>query len=182
MSSKNNIKYAIENLSQEKQIIFCIHIAKRLWPNYINFYKTEVFGDILFLDQILDLIKKYLQNDLSKSVLNLKKEELIRIAPDSEEYPGLLSTHALDACAACDDLLSLVIANDKEAAIRASELAINTIFLSVVAKLNLTQYSEELIYNSNEMNKELSFQEALLKYITDKRFEELLNEAMDIEY
>lgn len=174
----------IQALSKEKQILFCFHVIKRLWPNYIVFYKAEKFGDPNFIDKINLAVDDFFKENLNSFQMARINEEVEEIGPHSNTYSSLLSSYALNAAAACYDILVLIANDDPESAIRTSELGLNTVYLSVIDKMNLqTTNADDEIDESHEMQNELTFQNNLitrLQKVQDIHL--LIEEAFDIEY
>lgn len=185
---KKELNNKILALSKQKQVLFCFHMIKRLWPNYIVFYNAETFGDPNFIDKINLVVDGFFKKSLSRAQLSQINEEVEAIGPHSEDYPSVLSSYALDAAAACFDILVLIGDDDPESAIRTSELALNTVYLSVIDKMDLKttnaqEYSDDEIDESQEMKNELTFQNNLIARLNEVQDINLLvEEAFDTEY
>lgn len=176
----------LARLSRERRILYCIHTAKRLWPNYIVFQKKEGFEDSALINEIIRAAKSYFDNQISTLRIESLRRKIQDYAPHSEDYPIALAAYAIDAASACYHLLTLLISDDPEAAIWAFRLPINTVSISVAEKMNIPQASINFpvdeIENSAELNEEYNFQENLIKRVTNGEMNELIIEAFDIEY
>lgn len=182
------IKNRVLTLPKEKQVLFCFHMIKRLWPNYIAFYNVEKFGDPDFINTVVLVTENYFGNTLNYFLIQDVKKDLLKIIPHSEDYPTLLSAYALDAGAACHHILTLIGEDDFEAAPRVCDLSVNTVYFSVIDKMNLQttnadEYSDEEIDESQEMQNELIFQNNLITRLNEVQDINLLvEEAFDAEY
>jgi uncharacterized protein YjaG (DUF416 family) len=180
--NKELLNKRIKELSIEKKLIFSLHNLKRLWPNYTQFSSSVGFGDPSFINKVMHAAKSFVTAK-DKEVERLRGE-LLAIAPDSEIFPSIASTFALDACASCDDVLSLIESEDENAPIRISDLAINTVFTWVMYKQqgHNSETNDAWISNSNEMIEELNFQRKLLEHIIETKFDILFTEILEVNY
>ena len=176
----------LRNLDSKKQLVFCIVIAKRLIPNYDFFHRREGFGSPASLRDIIELGLAYLEKkEISLEKLSKHMAEIKSLAPDSEEYSSIHSTFAIDAVAACYDILSLLESEDLNAALRTSGLAINSVDISVLDRLSADSSIEDpefLISSSEEMKNEIQFQKSLLDRINSLSLEEVVVIASDAPY
>lgn len=184
--NQQEISERAHKLIKERQILFCVHLAKRLWPNYIFFIKKEGFGDVNFLDSLLENVKKYITQSNGNLNWDKLKSQIFEITPDSEEFSSLYTSYAADACGACYDLIALIVENDLEAINRIIDSSINSVYLCILNKLNLPSVSnshpDDKIYNSQEMKNEVNFQKKLLIRIEEGVISELIDEAFDVVY
>jgi len=173
----------IEVLIQGKDyeiLCFEIIIVKRMIHNYESFSRRNNFGDIETINSIPEFALKFLFGEkLDIGKLLLVREALLELAPDSEMYPGVDSTYALDTCAACDSLLSYLIDNDKESISRCSKLAMETVYISIADTYNIEE--DDIIGEHTLMINEINFQIALIrKIISVKDMDDIITIANGI--
>lgn len=187
MERYNEINSHIKLLSQETMLLFCVHIAKRLLPNYLYFFRTEGFGNPQIPEQVIDTAKLFFE-DYDKAIpqANQLKPALLDVAPHSEDYPSVYSTYALDACIALNSMLELIAENNLQAGKSASDASISTVDVYVQEGGLPTEPLHTLdkrIYDSSQMYVESTFQIKLLKRLTsDAPLADLFDEAFSTTY
>jgi uncharacterized protein YjaG (DUF416 family) len=168
------IKSRLIKLNQQKSLVFGALICKRLIPNYQFFSKKENFGNDNYLLKVINIVIDYLTNNTNHDTGVFKKldKEIDTISPDSEEYPEVYSTYALNACIATQTLLAILQGNIKEVSI-ISEMSIDTITIYVEDTMDIyidediDETEIEILYN------ELNIQMGIIQEIETNNIEYL---------
>jgi uncharacterized protein YjaG (DUF416 family) len=175
-------KNELHTLNREDSLIYCIHIAKRLWPDYVRFYEIENFGDVFLINDILQVSETFIKHGIKREEeIHELSERLDKAGPSSEDFPSVESTYALNACCCCYDILALLNEDDKEAAARSYEIALETIYIKVIDQ-QPDDYPEEQAYHSVEMQEEYRLQESLLQRIKSGNRPELITDTFSLNY
>jgi uncharacterized protein YjaG (DUF416 family) len=140
----------LKDLSKDRQVLFGLHMIKRLWPNYVYFFRQEGFGDLYLFDEVLAQVKNYFDKKVNTSKVKALNEKILNNTPDSEEYDSIYSTFALDAGGGMDALLNLLSTDDKEEVLRITDLSISTVYIFVLDGLNIPSVSSDYPYPSDK--------------------------------
>lgn len=177
------IEKKIDALSQVKAIIFSLHLVKRLIPNYAYFAQYSNWGNVHLLNDIIFLLQNNIRNSDLKLDFLLLQKKLLEVSPDSEQFPNIYSTYALDCCAALSDLLFYVQNNDLDFVKSISSLSFNTMYISIVDtyyKMGKEDVEDSEIYSNDLIKKELLFQKQLLQNIIEEKNITLLIENLKL--
>ncbi len=168
------IKSVIElsqNLSREKQILFCLILARRLYPNYAHFQRLQNFGDTRILQACFAAAEEAFFN-LPSGNFDKLREELLLVSPDTGDFPNEVgASYALDACAICDAILCLIEENASDSTKRAVNLTIETAY---VYSLETGEWEDHMpLGNSPTIVREVEYLEQLVAKITISDFAEV---------
>jgi len=95
-----NSQVSVATLSRKKQLAFALLIFERMLPSLVAFSKDTGFDDACYL-QARDAAWAALQNG---SVDRSLSEACLRGAPDTEDYSHDLTSYALNAALAMNDI------------------------------------------------------------------------------
>lgn len=177
------IEYVIEhaqNLSREKQILFCLILARRLYPNYVHFQRLQNFGDIGIPQACFAIAEEAFFNLPSGNVDKLR-EDLLLVSPDTEDFPNEIGAcYALDACAICDTLLVLISEGEFKSMKYAVDLSIDTVYYyaSEIGEMDNTSPLE----NSPTIVREVEYLEQLVAKMTTNDFAEVRDLASEANF
>lgn len=176
MKNFDKIKNDIKRFSLEECFIFSILILRGLIPNYTYFSRNESFGNNSTISKIYNLGINFLVNGELNEDLERLENELLVASPNSEDFPSVYSTYALDVASVCYDILSILKSEDHtEATLRTSEISENTSYIFTLESLAKEEYNEEEIYSSKIMVEEIERQLEYLKLSRRGISSELIN-------
>lgn len=167
---KNVIEQA-QNLSREKQILFCLILARRLYPNYAHYHRLQNFGDLGILQACFATAEASFFT-LASGNFDKLREDLLLVSPDTVDFPNEVgASYALDACAICDAILCLIEENAADATKRAASLSIETVY---IFSLDTGEWEDHMpLENSPTIVREVEYLEQLVAKIATSDFAEL---------
>lgn len=125
---ESKLTQELSALPVKHRIAFAASCCERLLPNYRAFAVMEHWGDPNLLEQALDEVWKFLEED---SLSEGHVRELIHageaVIPDTEDFTSLFAGAALNAASAVLYTLECCLDGDPERAALVGRLAINTI-------------------------------------------------------
>jgi uncharacterized protein YjaG (DUF416 family) len=172
-----NVIERSQNLSREKQILFCLILARRLYPNYAHFQRLQNFGDIGILQACFAAAEEAFFN-LPSGNFDKLREDLLLVSPDTGDFPNEAgASYALDACAICDAILCLIEENAADATKRAASLSIET---GYIFSLDTGEWEDHMpLENSPTIVREVEYLEQLVVKIATSDFTEVRDLASE---
>ena len=166
-----NVIERSQNLSREKKILFCLILARRLYPNYAHFQRLQNFGDTRILQACFAAAEEAFFN-LPSGNFDKLREELLSVSPDTGDFPNEVgASYALDACAICDAILCLIDENASDSTKMAVNLTIETAY---VYSLETGEWEDHMpLGNSPTIVREVEYLEQLVSKITISDFAEV---------
>lgn len=168
---KSSIEHKLNELPYFHQLTYIYFLAKRMYPNYELFAKTENWGKpkmlvkAMKLLKILILEKRKLTEEEQVTVGNLEA-----VTPDMEDFGSLLSTAAQDTCVLLLEFFNAIINDEKEHISTLVSLPFNAIQM-YVEELNDLDYNKKnydsFVENHPLMEKEQEFQNELYELISN---------------
>lgn len=163
------IEKKIKELPYFHQLTYIYFLAKRMYPNYELFAKTENWGNHKILQKAIKLLKTII---LEKRSLSEKEqtimEDLENVTPDMEDFGSLLSTSAMDTCVLLLELFNAMINDEKEHISTLVSLPFNAIQM-YIEELNDLDYNKKdynsFVDNHPLMEEEVDFQNELYELI-----------------
>lgn len=151
MPRQVDIEDSLRRLPLPKRIAFGASCSERMLPNYLAFNLMETWGDYSELRRILDKIwTGLLDESLLKEVGRISTEELIRLAPDTEEFSTVFTPLAGDAVASIAYTIQAFQDQNTslEKLLLVVQVAQNSVFeyLSVVNDPDLLPHIEEPLF------------------------------------
>jgi uncharacterized protein YjaG (DUF416 family) len=147
-SYRDEIKPKLETLSQVNRLLFTVLTCEMLYPNYVFFNKRVDWGDSTVLQDGMILIYqsifnggKYKQKDVEVAISNVDM-----ITPDTDDFPGLITSFALDACTSIYSTLTYLIDSNIENIVDVAIYARDTVDMFVQDKGNLKYGDPEIEY------------------------------------
>jgi uncharacterized protein YjaG (DUF416 family) len=147
-SYRDEIKPKLETLSQVNRLLFAVLTCEMLYPNYVFFNKRVDWGDSTVLQDGMILIYqsifnggKYKQKDVEVAISNVDM-----ITPDTDDFPGLITSFALDACTSIYSTLTYLIDSNIENIVDVAIYARDTVDMFVQDKGNLKYGDPEIEY------------------------------------
>jgi len=181
---RNEIGNSLLRLPYKGKILFAALTIEKLYPNYIAFEDRRSWGNHLVLSEGISLIYQY----LIKEDLFTDKEikELINnidvITPDTDDFPGILTSFALDACTSILDTLQFIIDKDDKHIINVSIYARDTVdmFIQEREDMNSLDPSIEIqIEHDNFMIEEKARQKLLIEALLNTNLEVITDQLLD---
>jgi len=117
----------LASLEPKARIDFGLDIARRLLPDYLNFYQEYQWGNPEVLKRSIDYITYASGDEVDELIVNGLMDELDLIIPDTEEFGDFLTSYAINAACAIWELLEYLIDNDQTHLMHMSSLVTDTI-------------------------------------------------------
>jgi uncharacterized protein len=183
---RDEIKSKLLSISDKGKVLFAVLICERLYPNYVVFQKINNWGNPDVLQEGIALIRQYLiKEDLFESdEINSVIEQVDQITPNTEDFSGITTSFALDACTSVLSTLNFILDKDTEHIADVATYARDTVDMYIQEKGDLDANDptiETRIEFDSFMIKEKNRQRELLKKlaaieiinVTDKMIEGL---------
>lgn len=133
------IKHLLTLLSNKARILFAVITAEKLYPHYVEFQNESGWGDKDILIEATSLIYYYLID--ARSVNRIEIENMLkrinRITPDTNDFSGILTSFALDACTAVISTLDYLLEQDVNHIIYVSTYATDSVDMYIQEKENM---------------------------------------------
>ncbi|TSJ40643.1 DUF416 family protein [Mucilaginibacter corticis] len=177
---RQQIKNEVQLLSDVKKIAFAALTSEKLYPNYVFFQKNTGWGNAGILESALVVIYQSMlnRNKIDKEIIKDSIFAVDSITPDTEDFPGLLTSFALDSCTSIYNTLNYLLDNNIEHIIDVAIYARDTVDMFVQEKEDLEYsdpYFELKIVNDQFMVRETNRQMMLLKRLRNIQDNELFN-------
>lgn len=158
--------FSITSLSPRKQLAFALLVFERMLPSLVAFSKDTGFDDSCYL-QAKDAAWATLQNG---SVNRSLSEACLRGAPDTEEYSHELTSYALNAALALNDIVEFTQDGCADHITRVSTLAGDSLYLylsSLEDSVVCSPEEDSRITSDPLMQEEHRREEADIRFLAD---------------
>lgn len=137
------IKRELITLSEKGRILFGALTTERLYPNYIHFEKMVGWGDHSKLQGAISLLYEYLLREDLVAVSEIQDaiNEVDFVTPHTDDFPGITTSFALDACTSVHSTLSYILDKNIE----------HIIDVAIYARDTVDMYIQE-IHNLDSQN------------------------------
>ncbi|WP_254562853.1 DUF416 family protein [Dyadobacter diqingensis] len=127
------IKKDLGRLSDKAKLFFAALTCDHLYPNYVHFQETTGWGDPETLREAIDTIYQYLINgDLyTSNDIQVWIDSVDLITPDTEDFPEITSSYALDACTAVLSTLRFITESNLDCIVEVATYARDTVDMYV---------------------------------------------------
>src|SRR5688572_17894980 len=97
---REEIKNELLNVSFKGHVVFGVLICERLYPNYEAFQQRFDWDKDGVVAESIAVARKCLERNhsIDEEVIERLRDELDLVTPDTEDFPGALTSFALDAC------------------------------------------------------------------------------------
>lgn len=97
---RTEIKDRLLLLTDRNKILFATLICERLYPNYVYFQQERNWGDINKLKNGITLLHQAIlgNHNISKDEIEQAIFDIDKVTPDTNEFSGITTSFALDAC------------------------------------------------------------------------------------
>ncbi|MCR8559915.1 YjaG family protein [Mucilaginibacter sp. BJC16-A38] len=187
---RQETRNALELISDKGKIIFAALTCEKLYPNYVFFKKVTNWGDSNILAEGLSLLFQCLLNkdlirvqNVENAILNIEK-----VTPNTEDFPEIFVSFALDACTSIYSSLSFLLDNNSDKIVDVAVYARDTVDMFIQEKDDLNSLDSSIdiqIEHDDFMIKEKNRQRVLIETLAnidlDIITDELLNDLRTIE-
>ncbi|QRR00810.1 DUF416 family protein [Dyadobacter sandarakinus] len=165
-----DIRTALGTLSKKGQLLFSAITCVHLYPNYEFFAKTFNWGSPQVIQQAIDEIFIILKEDNPYSARQVQDliDAVDLVIPDTEDFPDIACSQALDAGTAVSYTLEYIKSQDLESVVNVAVCARDTVdmFIQVRDDFNSNDpLCESRIESDYLMVREKNRQELLIKQI-----------------
>jgi len=140
------VKQLISGLTFKGKILFAGITSEKLYTNYIAFENSVGWGNHYILRDASSMIYQYLIKDdiFSMEDISHMMTMVNSITPDTEDFPGILTSFALDACTAIISTLQFIIDGDDENIIDVAIFARDTVDIFIQVKDEISSLDPSL--------------------------------------
>ena len=161
-----SIEDKVKNLSLKQQVLFAVLTCEKLLPNYIQFSNQEKWGSVEVLEEAIVMLYQYLQDiELNDAELDSIYEKIYDVSPHTEDFKGILTPFALDACSAIAESVEFLLSEDLSYLMNVVSIARDTVDMFVLESGEFEVSDEALetkIENNAFMQKEKKRQHDIL--------------------
>ncbi|HEY8918920.1 MAG TPA: DUF416 family protein [Chitinophaga sp.] len=180
---KNDLINATADLSAQQQALFCIYCTEKIIDLYRPVVDKFNFGNYQLIRKMGDFVwsnlAAYTPENMQRA--GQLREQLEPIVPDGDEYPGLESTLAMNACICLDTSLN-TFSGKKNVAHIAGLYLYDTITQILFSKLTeeklLTEEVLTRVDNMTAVKNEITDQESVLQIIIASPFSQQLADGL----
>ncbi|GGH31387.1 DUF416 family protein [Sphingobacterium alkalisoli] len=164
---REEIEQLILGIPDRGKILFAALTAERLYPNYMFFQRINRWGKLESLGEGLSIIYQSLIKDdlFNSSEIEFAIANLEIVTPDTEEFPDITTSFALDACTSISSILSYLLEKNTEHIVDVAIFARDTVDMFIQEKYDIIpsdSLMEAKIANDPLMIKEKERQKKLL--------------------
>jgi uncharacterized protein len=107
----DEIRKQLRTLPDKARLLFAVLTCEHLYPNYVHFQQVETWGNAEVLREAIDIIYQYLINDslYTASDFEALTHSVELITPDMDDFSGITTSFALDACTAVLSTLAYLL-------------------------------------------------------------------------
>lgn len=191
---RDEVEGLLEALPNKGKILFAALTSQKLYPNYVAFENNNNWGNHQILEDAISSIFQYLINEDLFTNQEIKEmiDRVDLATPNTEDFPGILTSFALDACASVLDTFQFIIDRDAKHIIDIATYARDTVDMFIGERENMNYLNRNMdiqIEHGEFMLKEKSRQRTLiatlantdLKIITDELLNSLRNNESIID-
>ncbi|MGN8071583.1 DUF416 family protein [Mucilaginibacter sp. 22184] len=108
---RKEIEVDLIKLSHTGRLLFAVLTSERLYPNYVLFQNQNGWGNNEVLQQAIVLIYESILHPDKMDLRFIEDaiSEVDLITPDTEQFPGILTSFVLDACTSVYSTLSYLL-------------------------------------------------------------------------
>lgn len=185
------IEVFFQKLEKKNMVLFGYLSCRRLISNYHFFQKRNLWGKYDFLVNAIFNIRDFLTtNDFNIKHIEDFMQKIEETAPDSEDYPEVFSSFAIDATSCIFETYNIIICkNPLESILNISTSSIDTVDIYIQELENLTDEEnlEDIINNNilmiEEKRRQIEITKKLISFdnFSNKNLNtiELFNETFD---
>jgi uncharacterized protein YjaG (DUF416 family) len=111
---EQDIADRIKPLTQAGKLAFAYSVCVRLVPHYKHFSSLASWGNLAILESAINTIRQLILRQPANSVKQLF-EDVEEVTPDTEDFPEITCSFALNSCCAILDTLTFVIDKNDQA-------------------------------------------------------------------
>jgi uncharacterized protein YjaG (DUF416 family) len=180
---REEARNALESVSFKGKVLFAVLTCEKLYPNYVFFKKMTNWGSPDILLRGIGFAYKYLvENEVD--VKNLKKVilDVDNITPNTEDFPGIFVSFALDACTSVYSCLSFLLDNNIDNIVDIAVYARDTVDMFIQERDNLNSSDptiEVKIANDHLMIREKTRQIKLITNLRTLNFDTLTDGVIE---
>jgi uncharacterized protein YjaG (DUF416 family) len=181
---RNEVKDLIEGLPNKGKILFAVLTSEKLYPNYIAFENISHWGNHKILEDAISFIFQYIINEESFIIPEI--EDMISridlVTPDTEDFPGILTSFALDACTSILDILQFIIDKNAEHIVDVAIYARDTVDMFIQERDDMNSLDPSIdiqIEHDDFMLKEKSRQRKLIATLANIDLEIITDELLN---
>jgi len=144
---RNEVNKSLLLVPEKGKIIFALLTCEKLYSNYVFFSKATNWGNSATLLMGTSLVYQYLIHDLYN--LEAIKQAIIdvdNVTPDTEDFPGILTSFALDACTSVHSTLKFLVDRNVEHLIDVATYARDTVYMFLQETLSANLVSSDIEY------------------------------------
>lgn len=129
-------KKNLGRLSDKAKLFFAALTCDHLYLNYVHFQETTGWGDPEILRKAIDTIYQYLINEelYTSNDIQVLIDSFGLITPDTEDFPEITSSYALDACTAVLSTLRFIIESNLDSIVEVATYARDTVDMYVLIR------------------------------------------------
>jgi uncharacterized protein YjaG (DUF416 family) len=174
----------LKAINTQGKILFAVLTSEKLYPNYVIFKNINHWGNELILKEAISTIYQYLiKQDI---YTNEEIQDLIirvdRITPDTEDFPGILTSFALDACTAVFDTLRFIIDQNDQHIVDVAIYARDTVDMFIQEKDDMNSLDPSIdiqIEHDEFMIREKERQKNLIERLSGMNLGVLTNDTIN---
>lgn len=175
---RNEVKKLIETLDDRGKILFAVLTSERLYSNYVAFEQAYNWGEPQVLEEAISTVYLHLIKD--DLIEDDEIEDLISrvelVTPDTEDFPGILTSFALDACTSVLGTLQFILDRDAEHIIDIATYARDTVDMFIQERDDMNSLDPSIniqIEHDDFMVREKERQRTLIKTIANMNLSSL---------
>lgn len=181
---REQIKKDLIRLPKEGVLLFAALICERLYPNYIYFYKTFSWGNPKVLGETIDVIfQSFFRKELfERNEIMALIEEVDFVTPNTEDFPSIYVSFALDACTSIHSTLNYILDGDVEHVVDVATYARDTVDMFIQERDDIGTFSvdvENRIFNDPLMVRERKRQEGVIERLFNINFKDINDELIE---
>jgi len=172
-SYREEIREQLMSLTDINKILFATITCERLYPNYKYFQQQVGWGNHEILQEAIILLYQPVVSggDVNINEVNEAVSQVDMITPDTDEFPGITTSFALDACTSIYSTLMFLLDRNIENIVDVATYARDTVDMFIQERDNMDYNNDpafELkISNDNLMITEKNRQKVLVAKLRD---------------
>ena len=132
-----DLRKQIQYLSRERQLQLGVSVSKKLFPDYLEFYNLNGWGNPNTLLEAINLISEFILEETNIEEGKRMIQIVADITPDTEDFEN--ASYALNACVSISEALDFLIDGDIEHIINVTSCLTDTIDFKTQANTNLKE-------------------------------------------
>lgn len=145
---EDDLRKELTKLPDKAKLLFAVLTCEHLYPNYIHFNNETKWGSSENLRNAIDTIFIHLIDDrpFDKEQIRIFWDSVDLVTPDTEDFPEVMTSFALNACTAILSTLDFIIEPKPESIIEVAGYARDTVDMFVLVRDD---------FDSNDSNVEI---------------------------